>query len=170
MDYALFVIERRLNKDNYKNNKDRQKDINDIIRLKQNYIDNLRNEIKKEEIEKYRFLHKYTDYNMNNELKKKRELLEEKDWSFNYSHTQDIDLMVETRDNTFMYGLFNRIGSFFIMYGIGGLGNYDDIRERTIIDNIVELEYGLTFLENMFNDKSMHTAMSIYLNNFYSDE
>lgn len=149
----LFLIEKRLQEDKYINNNDRQKDINDILRMKQEYIDSMRRELHREEIEKYRFLHKYTNYSMKNDLKNKKELLEKEDWNFSYSEKEDIELMVETRDNIFMYGLFDRIGRVFIENGIGGLGNYDDIRERTIIDNLVLLNNGLNELEEELNER-----------------
>lgn len=149
----LFLIEKRLQEDKYNNNKDRQKDINQVVRMKQEYIDGMRRELYREEVEKYRFLHRYTNYDMKNDIKNKKKLLEEEDWNFSYSEKEDIELMVETRDNIFMYGLFDRIGRVFRENGIGGLGNYDDIRERTIIDNLVLLNDGLNELEEVLNER-----------------
>jgi len=149
----LFLIEKRLQEDNYNNNKDRQKDINEVVRIKQEYIDGLRRELYREEVEKYRFLHKYTNYDMKNDIINKKDLLENEDWGFSYTEKEDIDLMVETRDNKFMYGLFDRIGRVFMENGIGGLGNYDDIRERTIIDNLLLLNDGLNDLEKVLNER-----------------
>ena len=148
----LFLIQKRLQEDKYINTNDRQKDINDMLRMKQEYIDGMRRELYREEVEKYRFLHKYTNYDMKNDVKNKKNLLENEDWSFSYSEKEDIELMVETRDNIFMYGLFDRIGRVFRENGIGGLGNYDDIRERTIIDNLLLLNDGLNELEENLND------------------
>jgi len=149
----LFLIEKRLQEDNYNNIKDRQKDINEVVRMKQDYINGLRRELYREEVEKYRFLHKYTNYDMKNDINNKKDLLEKEDWCFNYTEKEDIDLMVETRDNKFMYGLFDRIGRVFMENGIGGLGNYDDIRERTIIDNLLLLNVGLNELEEKLNER-----------------
>jgi len=149
----LFLIEKRLQEDNYNNNKDRQKDINEVVRIKQEYIDGLRRELYREEVEKYRFLHKYTNYDMKNDIINKKDLLENEDWGFSYTEKEDIDLMVETRDNKFMYGLFDKIGRVFRENGIGGLGNYDDIRERTIIDNLLLLNVGLNELEEKLNER-----------------
>ena len=149
----LFLIEKRLQEDNYNNIKDRQKDINEVVRMKQDYINGLRRELYREEVEKYRFLHKYTNYDMKNDINNKKDLLEKEDWCFNYTEKEDIDLMVETRDNKFMYGLFDRIGRVFMENGIGGLGNYDDIRERTIIDNLLLLNDGLNELEENLNKR-----------------
>jgi len=149
----LFLIEKRLQEDNYNNNKDRQKDINEVVRIKQEYIDGLRRELYREEVEKYRFLHKYTNYDMKNDIINKKDLLENEDWGFSYTEKEDIDLMVETRDNKFMYGLFDKIGRVFRENGIGGLGNYDDIRERTIIDNLLLLNDGLNDLEKVLNER-----------------
>lgn len=149
----LFLIEKRLQEDKYINNNDRQKDINEVVRMKQEYIDNMRRELYREEVEKYRFLHRYTNYDMKNDIKNKKKLLEEEDWKFSYSKKEDIKLMVETRDNIFMYGLFDRIGRVFMENGMGGLGNYDDIRERTIIDNLVLLNGGLNELEEVLKER-----------------
>lgn len=146
VDMKLYSLEKRLNEDKYNNNNDRQKDINDILRMKQEYIDYMRRELYKEEFEKYRFLHKYTGYSMDNELKNKKKILEENDWGFVFNKYNDIELMVETRHNKFLYGLFDRIGRVFLENGMEGLGNYDDIRERTIIDNLLLLNDSLNTL------------------------
>ena len=151
MDYAEFLIEKRLQEDKYFDNNDRQKDINELVRMKQEYIDDLRKELYKEEVEKYKFLNKYTDYNKTNSIQKKKDLLIKNDFHFNYTEKEDIDLMVETRYNKLMYGLFDRISRIFLERGMAGLGNYDDIRERTIIDNLLMLSKSINELEKFLD-------------------
>jgi hypothetical protein len=147
-ELELFVIETRLNKDDYKNQDDKQKDIDNIISIKQKCINQLRKDLYDQELDKYRFLHKYKNYDMVNDICYKKEFLVNDDWGFKYSEQEDIDLMVETRHNSFWYSLFHKISGLLMYNGIGsGLGDYEDIRDRTIIDNLLKLNQDLKTIE-----------------------
>lgn len=102
---------------------------------------------------------------MTNDINTKKKLLQEDNWFFNKN--KDSELMVETRDNALMYSLFDKIGDIFVQNGINGLGINEDIRERTIIDNLVLLNSGLKELEEMLNDPVISDKMEDYLKKKY---